>query len=144
MAEHKISANDMVLFISRDGAVTFTPVICLTEFTVDRSTNVIDAATFCGPDKAPGVQGNGVTFGGQVMEDPSTGNISTDELIDLWSTKETIDWKIGKLVPAIGDETDYGTGFISELNKSGTVNDIVKFTGAIAVYGVMDHTTATS
>lgn len=144
MAEHKISANDMVLFISRDSGVTFTPVICLTEFAVDRSTNVIDAASFCGPDSYPGVKQNGVTFSGQVMEDPSTGNISTDDLTDLWTTEETIHWKVGKLVPAIGDETDYGTGFISELKKTGTVNDIVKFTGAIAVYGVMSHTTATS
>lgn len=143
MAEHKISSNDMALFLSRDGN-TYDTVICLTGFTINRSTNEIDAKSFCGPDKLPGAQENGVTFEGQVMEDPTSGTISTDELTDFWETKQTIYWKLGKLVPAIGDETDYGTGFISKLDKTGATDAIVTFSGAIGVYGLMSHTTATS
>lgn len=144
MAEHKISSNDMALFISRDGGSSYPYVVCLTGFTVTRSTAEIDAKSFCGPDKYPGAQDNGVTFEGQVMEDPGSGTLSTDDLIDLWVTKQTINWKLGKLVPAIGDETDYGTGFISKLDKTGATDAIVTFSGAIGVYGLMSKTTATS
>lgn len=143
MAQHKISSNDMALFLSRDG-VTYSTVVCLTGFTVTRSTTEIDAKSFCGPDKLPGAQDNGITFEGQVMEDPSAGTYSTDELTDFWITKETIYWKLGKLVPITGDETDYGTGWISKLDKTGATDAIVTFAGAIGVYGLMSHTTATS
>lgn len=144
MSAHKVSANDIALQISRDGGVTYPYVVCLTSFTVSRSTSEIDAKSFCGPDKYPGAQDNGIDFEGQVMEDPASGTISTDDLTDMWITKQTINWKVGKLVPAIGDETDYGTGFISELSKTGSVDTIVTFTGKIGVYGLMSHTTATS
>lgn len=143
MSAHKISSNDMALFLSRDG-ITYSTVVCLTGFVVTRSTTEIDAKSFCGPDKLPGAQDNGVTFEGQVMEDPDSGTYSTDELTDFWLTKQTIYWKLGKLVPQIGDETDYGTGWISKLDKTGATDAIVTFAGAIGVYGLMGHTTATS
>lgn len=144
MSQHKISSNDMALFISRDGGATYTTVICLTAFTVTRTTTEIDAKSFCGPDKYPGAQDNGVTFEGQVMEDPAATTISTDDLTDMWITKQTINWKLGKLVPILGDETDYGIGWISKLDKTGATDAIVTFSGAIGVYGLMSHTTATS
>lgn len=144
MAEHKISSNDIVLFIKRTAESTYNTVVCLTGFTITRNTNEIDAKSFCGPDKLPGAKDNGVTFEGQVMEDPDSGKISSDELIDMWGTAETIDWKIGKLVPQEGDETDSGTGFISKLEKTGAVDAIVTFSGSIGVYGLITHTTATS
>ena len=144
MAAHKISSNDMVLFIKRTAETNYNVVICLTAFAITRSTTEIDAKSFCGPDKIPGAKDNGVTFEGQVMENTDSGNISTDELIDLWQTSETIDWKLGKLVPEEGDETDFGTGFISKLDKAGATDAIVTFSGAIGVYGLMSHSTATS
>lgn len=143
MASHKISSNDMALFLSRDG-VTYSTVVCLTAFSVTRSTTEIDAKSFCGPDKLPGAQDNGVTFEGQVMENPDSGTLSTDDLTDLWLTKQTIYWKVGKLSPLVGDETDYGTGWISKLDKTGSTDTIVTFSGAIGVYGLISHTTATS
>ena len=143
MAQHKISSNDMLLFLSRDG-VTYKTVICLTGWGISRNTNEIDAKSFCGPDKLPGVQENGVTFEGQLMADPSTGYVSTDEIIDYWINKDTIYWKIAKVTPLVGDETDYGTGFISKLDKTGSTDAVVTFSGAIGVYGLMSHSTATS
>lgn len=144
MAEHKVSANDMAVQISRDGGITYPYVVCLTSFEFDRETNIIDAASFCGPDTVPGAQTNTLTFEGQVLEDPSSGKISTDDLTDMQMTKQTINWKLGKLVPLTGDETEYGTGFISKVGKSGSVNGILTFTGAIGIYGQASHTTATS
>ncbi len=143
MAEHKINGSDVVLMLSRDN-VTFSTVVCLTAWNVLRSTNEIDAKSFCGPDKIAGTQDNGVTFEGQIMEDPDSGRISTDEITDFWETKQTIYWRLGKLVPLEGDETDYGTGFISKLDKAGGIDAVATFNGAIGVHGLMSHTTATS
>ena len=143
MAEHKVSGTDILLFLSRDN-ITFNTVICLTSVSTTRSTDIIDAKSKCGPDKLPGPQDNGVTFEGQVMEDPTSGKISTDELIDFWENKTTIYWKVGKAIPLIGDETDYGTGFIAKLDKVAGLADPQTFSGEIGVYGLMSKTTATS
>lgn len=130
--------------VSRDNGVTYPYIVCLTDVNITRETNEIDAASFCGPDTLPGSQKNGVTFTGQIMEDPTGGTFSTDDLIDMWETKQRIKWKVGKLIPLIGDETDLGDGWIAKLDKAFANNAVATFTGAIGVYGIMSRTTATS
>lgn len=143
MAEHKINGTDVLLFMGLDG-ITYNTVVCLTSETVDRTTNEIDAKSKCGPDKLPGTQDNGVSFEGQVMADPSTGRISTDDMDDYWRNKTTIYWKVGKAVPVVGDVTYYGTGFIAKLSETFAQDAVATFSGAIGVYGVLSKTTATS
>lgn len=143
MAEHKINGTDVLLFIGLDG-VTYETVVCLTSQTVSRTTNQIDAKSKCGPDKLPGTQDNNVSFEGQVMADPSTGTTSTDEIDDHWRNKTTIYWKVGKAVPATGDVTYYGTGFISKLDEVFAQDAVATFAGEIAPYGTISKTTATS
>lgn len=143
MAEHKINGTDWLLFMGLDGN-TYNTVVCLTSQTVSRTTAEIDAKSKCGPDKLPGTQDNGVSFEGQVMADPSTGRISTDDIDDYWRNKTTVYWKVGKAVPVLGDVTYYGTGFISKLDEVGAQDAVVTFSGAIGVYGTIAKTTATS
>jgi len=143
MAEHKINGTDWLLFMGLDGN-TYNTVVCLTSQTVSRTTAEIDAKSKCGPDKLPGTQDNGVSFEGQVMADPSTGRISTDDIDDYWRNKTTVYWKVGKAVPITGDVTYYGTGFISKLDEVGAQDAVVTFSGAIGVYGTIAKTTATS
>ena len=143
MAEHKINGTDWLLFIGLDG-ITYNTVVCLTSQTVDRTTNEIDAKSKCGPDKLAGTQDNGVSFEGQVMADPTTGRISTDDLDDYWRNRTTIYWKCGKAVPVVGDVTYLGTGFVSKLSETGAQDAVLTFSGAIGVYGTIAKTTATS
>lgn len=143
MAEHKVSGDDVFLFIGTDG-VTYPTVVCLTAEGITRATNIIDAKTKCGPDSQPGTQTNGVTFEGQSMYDPTAGRISVDDLDDYWRTKRTIYWKIGKITPAIGDITYYGTGFIAQLDENFQMDTPSTFTGSIGVYGLINKSTATS
>lgn len=143
MAEHKINGTDWLLFMGLDSN-TYNTVVCLTSQTVSRTTAEIDAKSKCGPDKLPGTQDNGVSFEGQVMADPSTGRISTDDIDDYWRNKTTVYWKVGKAVPVLGDITYYGTGFISKLDEVGAQDAVVTFSGAIGVYGTIGKTTATS
>lgn len=143
MAEHKVSGIDVFLMFSRDGN-TYDTLVCLTNSSVTRTTSEIDAKSQCGPDTQPGTQANAVSFEGQVMQDPSSGRISTDELDDFWRNKETVYWKLGKLTPAIGDVTYSGTGFIAELNENNPIDNVSTFTGKIGIYGILDKSTATS
>ena len=143
MAEHKVSGDDQFLFLGIDG-LTYSQVICLTGTSYTRATNVIDAKTKCGPDKLPGTQDVNVTFEGQSMYDPAAGKTSTDEMDDWWKNKTTVYWKIGKLVPAQGDITYTGTGFISQLDEAFAQDTPSTFAGAIGVYGLPSKSTATS
>lgn len=143
MARHKIAGNDMLLFIGTDG-ITYPLVVCLTSNSVTRLTNEIDAATKCGPDKAIGVKTNGVTFEGQVIADPDSGEISVDDLDDFWRNDTTIYWKMGKVTPLEGDWTYSGTGFLSQLDETYAQDAPGTFSGAIGVYGIIAKTTATS
>lgn len=143
MAEHKINGTDVLLFLSRDG-VTYSTVVCLTSETVTRTTNEIDAKSKCGPDKLPGTQDNNISFEGQVMADPSTGRVSTDEIDDMWRDKTTVYYRVGKASPIIGDVTYSGTGFISALEEVFAQDAVATFTGTLSPYGLIGKTTATS
>lgn len=147
MAEHKISGNDVLLFIDTSGVSPYTnynAVVCLTSQSVTRTTNEIDAKSKCGPDKLPGTQDNGITFEGQVMLDPAAGRISSDDIDDAWRNRVTIGYKVGKVTPGIGDITYYGTGFISKFDEVFGQDAPSTFSGAIAPYGLIGKTTATS
>lgn len=58
MAEHKISGDDVILFIGTDG-VTYDTVVCLISNGITRATNTIVAKTKCGAVSQPGIQNNG-------------------------------------------------------------------------------------
>lgn len=133
----------MLLLIGTNG-VDYNTVICLTSQTYARTTEEIDAATKCGPDKQAGPQSNNVTFEGQTMLDPSGGRISTDDLDDHWRNVTTIYWKLTELQPQIGSIIYYGTGFISALSETYDLTTPSTFSGAIGIYGLAGKTTATS
>ena len=139
MAEHKISGNDVLLFISDDG-VTYDTVVCLTSNGITRATNSIDAKTKCGPDTLPGTQDIALQFEGQVMLD-ATG-ASLEALYDYWANKDTVYWKMGPATPATGDITWSGTGFISQLDDTYAQDTPGTFSGAISIYGSMTMTVA--
>lgn len=139
MAQHKISGNDVLLFIGDDG-ISYDTVICLTSNGVTRAVNSIDAATKCGPDTLPGNISNGVSFEGQVMLDPDANYAGIDALDEFWRNKTTVYWKIGPATPVTGDVTYSGTGFISQLDETAAMDAPTTFSGTISVYGTMAKT----
>ena len=143
MAERKISGNDILLFLGTDG-ITYDTVVCLTSQAITRATSEIEANTKCGPDKLPGTQTNAITFEGQIMLDPDSGKISTDDLDDFWRNKTNIYWKLGEVSPTFGSVTYYGTGFIASLDETFAQDAPSTFSGSIAPSGLISKTTATS
>lgn len=133
MASHKISGNDVLLFIGTDGT-NYDTVVCLTSNGITRATNTIDAKTKCGPDKLPGTQDISLTFEGQIMLDVAG---SLEDLYDYWSNKTTIYWKMGPVSPVAGDITWSGTGFLSKLDETYAQDTPGTFSGEIGIYGTM-------
>ena len=135
MSEHKVSGGTMLLFIDPTGGTSYDTVVCLTSVGKSDSVNVVDAGSACGPDKSPGVLDISYSFEGQHLQDPVTGKISGTSLRSLLRSKTTIGWKIAPESPAIGDEIEEGTGFLSELSSSYAFDSVGTFSGSIMPYG---------
>ena len=135
MSEHKVSGGTMLLFIDPNGGTSYDTVVCLTSVGKSDSVNVVDAGSACGPDKSPGVLDISYSFEGQHLQDPVTGKISGTSLRSLLRSKTTIGWKIAPESPAIGDEIEEGTGFLSELSSSYAFDSVGTFSGSIMPYG---------
>lgn len=140
MAERKISGVDKLLFIDPLGGTDYSLVVCLTSQSLERTTNTIDAASKCGPDKLAGSQEITVTFEGQEVVSPDVDRISEGDLHDLWEDKTEIGWKYGVATPATGDVSYAGKGFISDLTSDSGMDDPSTFNATIAVKGAITKT----
>lgn len=138
MANTPISGNDILLFIDPTGGTAYELIVCLKSQSITRTTSEIDAKSKCGPFKLAGSQDNTVSFDGQSIYVPTTGNLGISDLHDLWVNKTKIGWKYGKTVPVTGDVVYSGTGFISKLDETSGEDAAVTFTGAIGVYGLIN------
>jgi len=135
MSEHKVKGGTMLLFIDPAGGTAYDTVVCLTSVGKSDSVNVIDAASACGPDKSPGILDLSYTFEGQHLQDPTSGKVSGTDLRVLLRSKTTIGWKIAPVSPAIGDEVETGTGFLSELSSTYSFDSIGTFSGTLQPIG---------
>lgn len=135
MAERKVKGADILLFIDPDGGTDYSLIICLTKQGLKRATEIIDAATKCGPDTQPGKQSVNLDFEGQQMIDPDAQRLSADDLHPVWAAKTTVGWKLGPADPITADVIYNGTGFIATLDEDYDVSNPATFSGSIGVYG---------
>ena len=139
MAERKVNAKDILLFIDIAGGTSYEPVACLTEQSFNLATEVIDSATKCGADKAPGNTEYTLDFQGQTLIGEST-KVSAADLFTLAQNTTTISWKVGKAVPTAGDVVYTGSGFISKLDQSWPNTGKATFSASIGIEGVPTQT----
>ena len=142
MSEHKVAGGTMLLFIDPTGGTSYDTVVCLTSVGKSDSVNVVDASSACGPDKSPGTLEISYSFEGQHLQDPVTGKISGTSLRSLLRNKTTIGWKISPESPAIGDEIEEGTGYLSELSSTYAYDSVGTFSGTLQPYGTPTITVA--
>lgn len=135
MARREISGNDILLLIDPDGGTNFDLIVCLTSNSLERTTQVIDAGSKCGPSKLPGVQSIQVPFTFNDVLQTSNGEISESALHTLWAAKTVFTWKFGKVTPLAGDVTYTGSGFLGSLNTTAAQNQQVSTTSTIEVQG---------
>jgi hypothetical protein len=132
---HKVSGGTMLLYIDPTGGTDYDTVVCLTSVKKNATVSVVDASSACGPDKSPGTIELSYGFEGQHLQDPITGEISGTSLRQLLMSKTTIGWIIETTDSAIGDEVEYGTGYISELSSTYNFDSVGTFSGTIQPYG---------
>ena len=81
MAEHKVQPSTMLLFIDPSGGDNYDTVVCLTNVSKSSSVNNIDAASWCGEKKVPGLLEISYSFDGFHLQDPNGGTISGTSLL---------------------------------------------------------------
>lgn len=132
--------SDIVLAIDPAAGTNYILIVCLTSNSLERTTAVIDAGSKCGPSLLPGVQTISLPFTFNDMFDTANGEISEEALHPLWASSQTITWKFGKLIPAAGDVTYTGAGYISDLKTTAALNQPVQTTGTVSVQGSITQT----
>ncbi len=141
MAEHKVSGIDDLLFIDPANGTDYDTVVCLTSNSFKAATNVIDAASKCGPDKLPGTQDFSIDLEAISLYDPTTGTVSEGDIYSLLANKTTVSWKMGKASPVTGDVTYAGSGFFSDFQRTSSDTDAVSFTASLQIKGTPTKTT---
>lgn len=135
MAEHKVSAGTMLLFIDPNGGTAYDTVLCLRSVSITDSVAAIDISSWCGPGKLPGLNDITLSFDGYHLQDPNSGSISGTDLRILLRNKTTIGWKLSPASPVGGDEIQTGIGFISDLSSSYSFDNVGSFNFTINVKG---------
>lgn len=144
MSEHKIQGGTILLFIDPNGGTNYDTVVCLTSVSQSDSVQPVDASSACGPDKSPGAIDLSISFEGQHLQDPNSGQISGTDLRMLLRAEQTIGWKLSPVSPQPGDEIQEGTGYLSDLSSTYSYSEIGVFSGTIQPYGVPTTTTQSS
>lgn len=145
MAEHRITAKSMILKLRPVGDPDLLNVVCLTEITRADTRTVTDASSFCGPNKSLGPLEVGErTFQAFHLMDPDSGKVSAPNLREWMYLGTTLDYTIGPVQAVTGDETETGTGFISNLSDTYGNDTDATFSGALQPYGTPVFTIETS
>lgn len=140
MAERKINAKTVLLFIDPLGGTAYSTVVCVTNIDFGITNNEVDADSFCGPDKIPGTQEYSSSFDAQILLDPNTGKISADEIFTLAQNRTTFSFKISPAVPVAGDIVKTGQAFFSEYSENYSTDSVATFTATLGVKGAVTQT----
>jgi hypothetical protein len=135
MAEHSPIIGGVLLFIDPTGGTSYQTVVCLTSLNNTNEITVIEADSFCGPKKLPGLANFSIEAEGHMVQDPDSGKISGSDLRALMLSKTTIGYKIGPAIPVTGDEEQVGKAFISSLSDSYSHTDVATFSLALQPIG---------
>lgn len=142
MAERKPQIGTIGLLID-----TGTPppivLVCQTDLTFDRSRDVVDANSKCGPDQQPAntatyeVSGTAQILLGDDDEAIFSGKASEALLDQYFRAKTKFNWIIGPLsgVEVPGDVVYNGVGFLSNLSTSYPNEDVATFDFTLSVVG---------
>lgn len=136
----KIAANTYFLFVDPAGGSTYSDLLCLINFNFAGTTASNDSSTMCGPDSSAGDISSTITFNGQTILDPTTGEISGADIFELWQDKTSFGWKIGPVTPATGDLVKEGSGYFSAYGENYDNGQKGQFNGTIAVAGYITQT----
>ncbi len=135
----KIAASTYLLWIDPAGGTTYDLVACLNNFGLSGSVSTNDASTMCGPGSTPGTLTYDIALDAVYIINPDTGIISAPGLFDLFQNRTSFTWKIGPAIPAAGDVTKTGAGYLSKYDEKFDKAAPAGFSGTITVDGLIDQ-----
>jgi TP901-1 family phage major tail protein len=127
-----IKGNDRILFIKQND--TFMPIACLTSNSISENTTMFETTTRASGGwrtSLPDNQSYNLSFSGI---NQLTG-LSVETLQILKRNRVKIIWGIG----TVGNITDQGFGYITDINIDDEVNQDSSFSGTIEGYGVPEQ-----
>ena len=125
-----------VLYIELDSV--FKPVGCLTDNSFSESVEVIDSTTRQNTGgwgtSTPTRQNYSISFSGiETFDDLGETVVSYYNLQTIKRNRTKINWKI---YSSLGGNTESGSGYITSLNSSASIDEAVSFDGEIIGFGI--------
>ena len=125
-----------VLYIELDSV--FKPVGCLTDNSFSESVEVIDSTTRQNTGgwgtSTPTRQSYSISFSGiETFDDLGETVVSYYNLQTIKRNRTKINWKI---YSSLGGNTESGSGYITSLNSSASIDEAVSFDGEIIGFGI--------
>lgn len=132
-----IKGEDRILYFKING--DWLPVGCLTENTLDETSDFIDTTTRDNQGwktSRPTNQGYNISFAGlQIISTVAGGNFnvaSLDKLRQLKRNRTLLEWKFqGTIYPIV----DFGKCYISDLSDGNITGELISFSGSAIGYG---------
>lgn len=141
MAERKILPNTILLFLG-EAADDLSTIVCLTSIRNSFTVDELDATTWCGIAKEPGIFSGNISFSGQHLLDPDTGKVSGHSLFEWMKGKTILFYEISPAVPADGDIIQTGSGFINSLSNDYSLDQATTFSATLSIDGEPDEVIA--
>ena len=125
-----------VLYIELDSV--FKPVGCLTDNSFSESVEVIDSTTRQNTGgwgtSTPTRQSYSISFSGiETFDDLGETVVSYYNLQTIKRNRTKINWKI---YSSLGGNTESGSGYITSLSSSASIDEAVSFDGEIIGFGI--------
>ena len=121
----------------------WTLIACLTDKSLNGTTETIDASSDCDAGNQrllPGNKSWTIDMTGYIDFDPN-GVVSSETLFDMWNGTSASDFSTGWFKLDDGDNyVRVGQGFISSFTEGGTSNELMTFSATISNSGGISDT----
>ncbi len=112
-------------------------IVCQTGGSFERTANIIDANSKCGPFKLNGLKDRTIQIEGLIMKDPDAGNLTEGDLNDIFEGDTKVAWMWGAVNP--GPNDIYYTGsnaIISGVTYTAPQDGAATFSATFQLNGV--------
>lgn len=136
-----IQANNVPFYLSADGT-NYKEVVCLEQWGVPLDTDTTETATFCGNSVGVGITKFKPTLSAVCEQSPGASQVTADTLA-AWQLANTPLWfKVQYPTTSSTGNKLFLSGqcYVTSVNVTGQVNDVVKFTVTLTGFGTIDLT----
>lgn len=124
----------MLLLIDPTGVGSYSIVVCLKSLTKSKSVDSLDASSWFGVKRRPGLLDTTYSFEGVQLLDPDNGKISSAKFTEFIKSKSVFNFIITPEYPQMGDEIESGQAFLTDYSETFAYDSIGTFSASMALY----------